>query len=92
MNISVGSNRASGPVRVERLTLRLGGIGAAGGARVATLVAEGLAAALGAGQKGWSPQAAEHVMVDLPAGASDEPEAVAREIVTALTVELSRRA
>jgi hypothetical protein len=76
---------------VERLTLRLGGIGADGGARIATLVAEGLAAALGTAQTTWSRQPSEHIAIELPAAPSDEPEAMAREIVTALMVELVRR-
>ncbi len=83
---------AAPEVRVERLTLHLGGVGGVAARQVAELVGEGLAAAL-AGPDSTLARPGRHDVVRVAATADPDatPAALSQAVVSALLVELGRR-
>jgi hypothetical protein len=75
-------------IRIERLTLRVGGIGSGGAALLARLVAEGLAEA----EVDWAPVRNRALRLELTAAAPAEPASLASRVVDAVMAELAREA
>jgi hypothetical protein len=82
------ARRGGAEVRIERLTLRVGGIGSGGAALLARLVAEGLAEA----EVDWTPARNRALRLELNAAAPAEPARLASRVVDALMAELAREA
>ena len=75
-------------IRIERLTLRLGGVGTGGAARLGRLVAEGLAEA----DVEWPGGRGRALPLELKAPATEEPQRLAARVVALILAEVAREA
>jgi hypothetical protein len=75
-------------VRIERLTLRVGGIGTGGAALLARLVAEGLAEA----DLAWALPRRRALHLEVSAAEATEPRPLTDRIVATILAELAREA